>query len=100
MIISLYPTALAVLSRNLRPLGAFDDRGAGHPAIRFGVQPKADEDSYSITSSASASSIDGMVRPSAVAVFWLMTSSNRVTICTGKSPGLVPFNILSTYSAI
>src|SRR5262245_56589859 len=44
------------------------------------------------------SSIDwGIVRPSALAVLrLLMTRSNFVGRSTGRSPGLVPFRILST----
>jgi hypothetical protein len=38
----------------------------------------------------------GMVRPSAWAVFRLMTSSKVVGCSTGKSAGLAPFRILST----
>src|SRR6516165_7759128 len=49
---------------------------------------------HSMTSSASASNADGMVRPSAFAVFRLMASSNLVGCSTGKSPGLAPFRIL------
>jgi integrase-like protein len=51
---------------------------------------------YSITSSARASSIGGTSRPSALAVLRLMTSSNFVGACTGKSAGFAPFRILST----
>src|SRR5207244_3481197 len=46
---------------------------------------------YSITSSARASSASGMVRPSALAVFELITSSNFVGCKTGRSPGFAPF---------
>jgi hypothetical protein len=51
---------------------------------------------YSITLSARASSMGGTVRPSALVVLRLMTSSNLVGCSTGKSAGLAPFNILST----
>jgi hypothetical protein len=49
-----------------------------------------------ITSSARPSSDGGMVRPSALAVLRLMTSSNFVGCSTGRSAGLAPFRILST----
>ena len=55
--------------------------------------------SHSITSSASASSVGGMSRPSALAVLRLMTSSNLVGCSTGKSAGFAPRRILSTSSA-
>ena len=42
---------------------------------------------YSITSSARASIEGGTVRPSALAVFRLITSSYLVGACTGKLPG-------------
>src|SRR5262249_23227160 len=48
---------------------------------------------HSITSSASASSLGGMSRPSALAVLRLMTNSNLVGCMTGISAGLVPFRI-------
>src|SRR4051794_16876387 len=51
---------------------------------------------HSITSSASASSVAGTVRPSARAVFRLITSSNRVGCTTGRSAGLASLRILPT----
>src|SRR5262249_19357320 len=51
---------------------------------------------HSITSSARASSVGGTVRPSAIAVIRLITSSNLVGCSTGRSAGLVPRRILST----
>jgi hypothetical protein len=49
-----------------------------------------------MTSSARARIDGGIVRPSALAVFRLITSSNFVGCWTGKSAGLAPFRILST----
>src|ERR1700738_1913652 len=54
---------------------------------------------YSITSSASAISLSGMVRPSALAVLRLMISSNFVGACTGRSAGFSPLRMRSTYPA-
>src|SRR5262249_43718332 len=51
---------------------------------------------HSITSSATASSLTGISRPSALAVTRLKTSSNLVGCSTGRPPGLVPRMILST----
>ena len=51
---------------------------------------------YSITSSALASSDGGTVRPSALAVLRLITSSNLVGACTGMSDGFSPLRIRST----
>ena len=45
---------------------------------------------YWITSSAVASSVSGMVRPSALAVFRLMTNWNLVGCMIGKSAGFSP----------
>jgi hypothetical protein len=53
--------------------------------------------SYSITSSARASSAGGMASPSALAVLRLMTSSKVVGCKTGRSAGFAPRNILPTY---
>ena len=54
---------------------------------------------YSITSSARASSVGGTSMPSTLAVLRLMTNSNLVGSCTGRSEGVAPFSILSTYWA-
>ncbi len=51
---------------------------------------------YSITWSARCKSDGGMVRPRALAVLRLMTSSNLVGCSTGRSAGLAPLRILST----
>ena len=51
---------------------------------------------HSITSSARASSVGGMVRPSAFAVLRLIASSNLTGCSTGRSAGLVPCKILCT----
>src|SRR5262245_12632254 len=45
---------------------------------------------HSITSSAATSSLSGTVRPSILAVWALMTSSNLVDRTTGKSAGFAP----------
>src|SRR3974390_2615946 len=49
---------------------------------------------HSMTSSASARSVGGMVRPSALAVLRLSISSNLVGCWTGQSPGVAPLRIL------
>ena len=51
---------------------------------------------YSITSSARTRKDSGIVMPSAFAVLRLITSSNLVGFCTGRSPGLSPLRSLST----
>src|SRR5262249_54511257 len=51
---------------------------------------------HSITSSARASRVGGMVRRSALAVSRLTMKSNLVGCSTGMSAGLVPRRILST----
>src|SRR6516225_3951779 len=48
---------------------------------------------HSITSSASASRLSGIDRPSALAVLRLMTNSNLVGCTTGKSAGFSPLRI-------
>src|SRR5262245_41135211 len=53
---------------------------------------------HSITSSASASSLSGIARPSALAVFRLMTRSNLVGCRTGRSAGFSPFRIRPVYT--
>jgi len=51
---------------------------------------------YSINWSARANTDGGIVRPRALAVLRLMTSSNFVGCSTGRSPGFAPLRILST----
>ena len=51
---------------------------------------------HSITSSARARRVGGIVMPRALAVFRLIVSSNRVACSTGRSPGFSPFKIRST----
>jgi hypothetical protein len=48
---------------------------------------------HSITSSARASSVGGIVRPIVFAVCKLMTNSNLVGCTTGRSAGLVPLRM-------
>src|SRR5262245_42648310 len=54
---------------------------------------------HSITSSARSRNESGTVKPIALAVVRLMTSSNLDGCSTGISPGFVPRRILSTNSA-
>ena len=62
--------------------------------VRF--VPKADmAPGHSITSSARESTDGGTVRPSALAVFRLITVSNLVGACTGRSAGFSPFRMRS-----
>ena len=51
---------------------------------------------YSITSSARASSVGGIVRPSARAVLRLMLNPNLTGPCTARSPGFSPRRMRST----
>jgi hypothetical protein len=51
---------------------------------------------HSITSSARAKSVGGIVNPSALAVFRLMTSSNLTVCWTGRSAGLAPLRSFPT----
>src|SRR5262249_8020231 len=51
---------------------------------------------HSITSSARASTGGGISRPSTFAVLRLMTSSNLVGACTGRSPGFSTLRMRST----
>jgi hypothetical protein len=60
--------------------------------IRIVARSKA-VPAYSITSSARARSACGTVRPSALAVLRLMTSSNLVGCWTGRSAGFAPLRI-------
>src|SRR5262249_1585549 len=59
----------------------------------------ANNNRYSITLPARARSEGGTVRPSSLAVFILIVSSNLVDAWTGRPAGLVPLRIWSTYPA-
>src|SRR5450759_4913553 len=65
---------------------------------KSGLMHRSKHHLYSITSSARASSDGGTVRPSTLAVLRLITSSNLVGCWIGRSEGLVPLRIRSTYS--
>lgn len=68
-------------------------RSSEHPVGRGQVRAPIDQ---WITSSARTSTVCGIVRPSALAVFRLITSSNLFGCSTGRSAGLAPLRILST----
>ena len=70
----------------------------GHEQVQQDAPEKA-RPTYSMTSSARASSCDGTSRPSALAVFMLITNSYLVGACTGSSAGFSPFRMRSTYPA-
>jgi hypothetical protein len=69
------------------------DRGPGRANLRLIHRSKLRL--YSITSSARASTVGGMLRPSAFAVFRLTTSMYFDACSTGRSAGFAPFKILS-----
>ena len=84
-------------SEKVRPMSALPpkaDIGTQPRDVRY--VPKADimrcsrNCRYSITSSAVASSVCGMLRQSALAVLRLMTSSTLMDCWTGRSAGLSP----------
>src|SRR5437870_358573 len=66
------------------------------PGQKLGLVEPRSRQAYRITSSAWRRSDGGRVRPRAWAVLRLMTNSNFAGCSTGRSPGLVPFRILST----
>jgi hypothetical protein len=80
---------------------------SGHRSARWqcplcansGLMHCSKERRYSITSSAVASNLSGMLSPSALAVLRLMISSNFVGTCTGRSAGFSPLRTRSIYPA-
>ena len=102
------------LSFVLAAAGAFDNKGQCSlgTAVMSALPPKADMcgatrrctalcqkrtlPAYSITLSARSSSVGGTVRPSALAVLRLITSSYLVGACTGRSAGFSPLRMRST----
>jgi hypothetical protein len=73
--------------------------GAAGTAAQCHFRTPAPQQNYSITSSASACSVAGMVSPSALAVLRLRCSSNLVGCSTGSSAGCAPFSIFTTRTA-
>ena len=71
------------------PLYPYTHRESGHSGTAVRCQEETFR-CYSITSSARASSVSGTVRPSALAVLRLITSSYLVGAWTGKSVGFSP----------
>src|SRR6187551_341616 len=90
------PHAIAVYaSQPLSPVATQHSLPSGRYSLLGPVFHRLDRTSFawrthSITSSASASSLSGTMRPSALAVLRLRTSSNLVGCITGRSAGLVP----------
>src|SRR5262249_36765327 len=82
----------------LRLMGRGGPRRAGGGWKGAGSQTNSRR--HSITPSARASSVGGTSMPSVFAVLRLITSSNLVGCSTGRSAGLAPFRILSTYAAL
>jgi hypothetical protein len=77
---------------------AVTDAVGGHKKTRAPQQTTAHAAMiHSINSSASASSVGGMSRPSALAVFMLITNSNLVGCNTGRSRGLAPWRTFPVY---
>src|SRR5499427_3172843 len=83
--------------------GDFVGEALSHaPPLLPMVLPRNDEaayllgKNYSITSSARASTVAGGSRPSAWAVFRLITNSYLVGACTGRSAGFSPLRMRST----
>ena len=94
---------LAVQRGAIRPRIAYlvrQNRHCGHVAsnVRF-ARKRPIRHRYSITSSARASRIGGISRPSTFAVLTLMTSSKRLLCSTGRSAGFDPLRVLSAYRA-
>jgi len=67
---------------------------AGFQTRPLGVDSKLYN--HLMTLFARSSTLTGIVIPICFAALRLMTNSNFVACCTGKSAGLAPFNILST----
>src|SRR5580693_1647492 len=83
--------------QSMSGLPHFADSGRTSPEVREGPttdsRSAANKFDHSITSSARAKSVGGIVNPSTLAVFRLMTSSNLLLCCTGRSAGLAPLRI-------
>ena len=82
---------------HVRPLGcSLSDAAMGLTMLARGPSMRRHAVSHSITSSARARSVGGIVRPSALAVLKLTAKLKRSACSTGSSAGFLPFTILST----
>src|SRR5262249_22941331 len=68
------------------------------PSCRAAQQRDERATPHSITSSASASSLSGIARPSVFAVLRLITSWNFIDCTTGRSAGLSPLSTRPVYT--
>ena len=83
---------MAVLNRGR----GYDNSAAVRVFTMHMLDDKPQMAHHSITSSAIESGPEGIVRPSAIAVFMLMTNSNLVGCMIGRSPGFSPLRIRPT----
>src|SRR6186997_2367106 len=96
------PHAIAVYaSQPLSPVATQHSLPSGRYSLLGPVFHRLDRTSFawrthSITSSARLINDDGTVRPSALAVLRLITSSNLTGACTGRSAGFSPLRMRST----
>ena len=86
-------------SRRARPGIRGPSDTAGHCGGEFDAFRDLIIVAYCMASSARNRTDRGIVRPRALAVLRLITSSNLEGCSTGRSPGLAPFKILSTKTA-
>src|SRR5215471_2082616 len=71
-----------------------------YPSVSRCLSYRSERDRpHRITSSARCITEVGIFMPKALAVRMLITNSNFIGRWIGKSPGLAPFRILSTYTA-
>jgi hypothetical protein len=89
---------IATIKRTYRQVGSVPKREERHrsKSSPTSCRKRPSTPSYSITSSAMASTAGGIVRPSALAAFRLITRSNLVGRTTGRSPGLAPLRMRLT----
>jgi hypothetical protein len=84
-------------ARSAQSARSYDSRGSpANPTAALRSWPRWSSTRYSMTWSARSSNDCGIVSPSALAVFKLMTNSNLVGCSTGRSAGFAPLRILST----
>src|SRR5262249_11650952 len=93
------PLELGEIVRDRRHVEVSEDRFLWLEAEAGQCQTRCSA-AHSITSSAISRISRVIVRPSGLAALRLMTNSNLVGCSTGKSAGLAPLRILSTYTAV
>src|SRR5271165_5349238 len=99
-VLSIWPRSRRILRRSKwSVIERAADRECARRVLLFMTRSGSSTARHSITSAAATCRVNGTVRPSALAVLRLITSSNFIGCWTGRLAGLSPRKIRSIYDA-